>query len=57
MFPHNNFMETIDVAKFDPRAMIGIIYDGDYQTLINTKHTSSGPSGFREEDFFLFSFH
>ena len=50
-------METIDsrgMAKFDPRGMIGIIYNGDYQTLLHTKYRSSGPSGFRE-DFFSFS--
>ena len=51
-------METFDpwgMAKFDPRGMIGIIYNGDYQTLIHTKYRGSGPSGFREEDFFSFS--
>ena len=51
-------METIDprgMAKFDPRGMIGIIHNGDYQTLLHTKYRSSGPSGFREEDFFSFS--
>ena len=50
-------METIDprgMAKFDPRGMIGIIYIGDYQTLLHTKYRSSGP-GFREEDFFSVS--
>ena len=49
-------METIDprgMAKFDPRGMIGIIDNGDYQTLLHTKYRSSGPSGFREEVFFL----
>ena len=51
-------METIDpqgMAKFDPRGMIGIIYNGDYKTILHTKYKSSGPSGFREEDFFCFS--
>ena len=51
-------METIDprgMAKFDPRGMIGIIYNGDYQTLLHTKYRSSGPSGFRDEDFFSIS--
>ena len=43
------------VAKFDPRAMIGTIYNGDYQTLLPTKYRSSGPHGFREEDKFSFS--
>ena len=48
-------METINprgMAKLDPRAMIGTIYNGDYQTLLHTKYCSSGPCGFREEDFF-----
>ena len=31
------------------RGMIGIIYNGDYQTLLHTKYRSSGPSGFRED--------
>ena len=30
-------------------------YNGDYQTLLHTKYRSSGPFGFREEDFFSFS--
>ena len=50
-------MEIIDlwgVAKFDPRGMIGTIYNGDYQTLLHTKYRSSGPCGFREEDFLSF---
>ena len=50
-------METINprgMAKLDPRAMIGTIYNGDYQTLLHTKYCSSGPCGFREEDFFSF---
>ena len=49
-------METIDprdVAKFDPN---GTIYDGDYQTLLHTKYRSYGPCGFREDDFFRFSY-
>ena len=52
-------METINprgVAKLDPRAMIGTIYNGDYQTLLHTKYCSSGPCGFREEDCFSFSY-
>ena len=35
--------------------MTGTIYNGDYQTLLHTKYRSSGPFGFREEDFFSFS--
>ena len=37
------------------RGMTGTIYNGDYQTLLHTKYRSSGPFGFREEDFFSFS--
>ena len=51
-------METIDprgMAKFDPRGMIGIIYNGDYQTLLHTKYRSFGPCGFIDADFFSFS--
>ena len=48
-------METIDprgMARFDPRGMIGTLYNRDYQTLLHTKYRSSGACGFREEDFF-----
>ena len=38
-----------------PRGMIGRIYIEDHKTLLHTKYESSGPCGFREEDFFLFS--
>ena len=44
-------MENIDSDAW--RAMIGIIYNGDYQTFLHTIYRSSGPCGFREEDFFL----
>ena len=37
---------------FDPRAMVGRIYKEDHYTLLHTKYESSGPCGFREEDFF-----
>ena len=50
-------METINprgMVKLDPRAMIGTIYNGDYQTLLHTKYCSCGPCGFRE-DFLFFS--
>ena len=40
---------------FDPRAMFGRIYKEDHYTLLHTKYESSGPCGFREEDFFIFS--
>ena len=36
---------------FDPRAMVGRIYKEDHYTLLHTKYESSGPCGFREEDF------
>ena len=39
-------------ATFDPRGMIDRIYIEDHQTLLHTKYESSGPCGFREEDFF-----
>ena len=40
---------------FDPRAMVGRIYKEDHYTLLHTKYQSSGPCGFGEEDFFIFS--
>ena len=39
---------------FDPRAMVGRINKEDHYTLLHTKYESSGPCGFREEDFFLY---
>ena len=41
-------------ARMDPRGMVGRIYKEDHYTLLHTKYESSGPCGFREEDFFLF---
>ena len=35
--------------------MVGRIYKEDHYTLLHTKYESSGPCGFREEDFFIFS--
>ena len=52
-------METINprgMAKFDPRGMNGTIYVEDHELLLHTKYQSCGPSGFREEDFFSFSY-
>ena len=43
------------MASLDPRGLIGRIYVGDHQTLLYTKYISSGPHGFREEDFLSFS--
>ena len=37
----------------DPRGPVGRIYKEDHYTLLLTKYESSGPCGFREEDFFL----
>ena len=42
------------VASLDPRGLIGRIYVVDHYTLLCTKYISSGPHGFREEDFFKF---
>ena len=39
------------VASLDPRGLIGRIYVGEPLTLLHTKYISSGPHGFREEDF------
>ena len=39
---------------FDPRAMVGRIYEEDHFTLLHTKYESSGPCGFIEEDFYMF---
>ena len=36
----------------DPRSLIGRINVGDHYTLLYTKYISSGPHGFRAEDFF-----
>ena len=47
--------EPQDVSNLDPRGMIGRIYVGDHKTLLHTKYLSSGPYGFREEDFLSFS--
>ena len=42
-------------AIFDPRGMIGRIYKEDLYTLLHTIYESSGPCGFGQEDFFMFS--
>ena len=42
-------------AIFDPRGMVGRIYKEDYYTLPHTKHESSRPCGFGEEDFSCFT--
>ena len=38
----------------DPRGTVGRIYKEDHYTLLLTTYESSGPCGFREEDFFFF---
>ena len=38
----------------DPRGTVGRIYKEDHYILLHTKYESSGPCGFREEDFFMF---
>ena len=43
------------MVSLDPRGTVGIIHNGDYQTLLHTKYRSSGPCGFREEVFFSLS--
>ena len=37
----------------DPRGTVGRIYEEDHYTLLHTIYESSGPCGFREEDFFM----
>ena len=39
----------------DPRGTVGRIYKEDNYTLLLTKYESSGPCGFGEEDFCIFS--
>ena len=39
-------------AIFGPRGMVSRIYKENHYTLLHTKYESSGPCGFREEDFF-----
>ena len=36
----------------DSRGTVGRVYKEDHYTLLHTKYESSGPCGFREEDFF-----
>ena len=36
------------------KGTVGRIYKEDHYTLLHTKYESSGPCGFREEDFFMF---
>ena len=41
------------VANLDLRGMIGRIYVRDHLMLLHNKYLSSGPYGFREEDFLI----
>ena len=47
--------EPRGMINFDPRGMVVRIYVDDHLTLIHTEYLSSGPYGFREEDFEDFS--
>ena len=38
----------------DPWGTVGRIYKEEYYTLLHTKYESSGPCGYREEDFYVF---
>ena len=41
-------------ARMDPRGSVCRIYEEDHYTLLHTKHESSGPFSFGEEDFYMF---
>ena len=43
--------EPQDVASLNPRGIVGRIYVGDHLTLLHTKYLTSGPYGWRKEDF------
>ena len=49
-------MTPIGMANLDFRGMVGRIYKGEYTKLQHTKYKSSGPHGFREEDFLCSSY-
>ena len=36
------------------RGTVSSIYKGEYYTLVHTTYESSGPYGFKEEDFYVF---
>ena len=38
----------------DPRGTVSRIYKEDHYIFLDTKYEISGPSGFGEEDFFMF---
>ena len=45
------------MPNLDPRSMVGRINVGDHFTLLHTKYLSSGPHGFRKEDFLSFLYY
>ena len=45
----------MDSTPPPPRGTVGIIYKGEYYSLVHTKYENTGPYGFEEDDFFLFS--
>ena len=49
--------EPRGVFSLDPRGLIGRVYVGDHKTLLHTKYVSSGPHGFREEEYLSFSYY
>ena len=57
MVPEKKMFEAYDpwgVANLVPRGLIGRIFVGGHYTLLHTKYISSGPHGYREEDFLSF---
>ena len=55
-FLHYMSMGTNDpwgMASLDPRGLIRRIYVVDHNTMLHTKYISSGPHGFREDDYFF----
>ena len=42
------------VDSTPPRGTVGIIYKGEYYSLVHTKYENAGPNGFEEDDFFMF---
>ena len=39
------------LVNLAPRGMVGMVYEGDHQTLLYTKYISCGPYGYVIEDF------
>ena len=57
-FSHCDSMGAYDPwggAIFDPRGMVGRVYEVDNYTLLHTQSESTGPCDFGEEDFLCFS--